>query len=62
MITDRQLVPGARVRVTICRNGLHVSNYYATVTGWAKSGSVYLKADDGKHKTVSAESCKLIKQ
>lgn len=62
MITNQQLLTGSRVRVTIWRKGQHVRDYYGTVTGWAKSGNVYLKADDGKHKTVSPESCKLIKQ
>lgn len=62
MITDQQFVRGSRVRVTVTRRGIHIRNYNATFVHWTPNGSAYLKGDDGKHKTVSAESCKLIKQ
>lgn len=60
MITE--IKNGSRVRVRIERNGLHVRSYVATVTGWRKNGNLTLKTDDGKSRSVSAESCKLIKQ
>ncbi|CCG99865.1 hypothetical protein FAES_1855 [Fibrella aestuarina BUZ 2] len=62
MITDQQFKRGSRVRVTVTRRGIHIRNYNATFVSWSPSGNAYLMADDGKHKTVSAESCKLIKQ
>jgi hypothetical protein len=56
------LAIGARIRVSVTRQGLHLRSNTGTVTGFAGNGNVKYKNDKtGKILTCSAANCKVIK-